>query len=340
MRGFGKTDIGGVDMGGYHRKIRRKKHFYAKTVLPVLLLLTGIISALYLRYCRSVHVSVPAAVLYELGDSSLTVEEASAKKASSLQKIGDIDNLSDLQRNYYAVDKKTGMDKSMFDIDKLLKTDVTINKSTAEPKILIFHTHPHEMFADSSDINEGVLGAGDYLAQLLEEKYGIKCLHVRDTSFDTVNGSLQRDGAYERMEPVITQIIAENPSIELVIDLHRDGVDESLHLAENVNGKPCAKIMFFNGLCMKWDGGVLRPTEGLSNPYIQTNLALSLKMQLELEKLYPGLGRRIYLNAYRYSLHMKDKSMLIELGAQTNTVEEIHNSIEILAQVLNNTVGK
>ena len=57
-------------------------------------------------------------------------------------------------------------------------------------------------------------------------------------------------------------------------------------------------------------------------------------MQLAMNELHPNLTRKIYLNAYRYSLHMKDKSMLIELGAQTNTVEEINNSIERIAEVI------
>ena len=57
-------------------------------------------------------------------------------------------------------------------------------------------------------------------------------------------------------------------------------------------------------------------------------------MQQKMNELYPNLTRKIYLNAYRYSLHMKDKSMLIELGAQTNTVEEINNSIDRLAKTI------
>jgi stage II sporulation protein P len=59
-----------------------------------------------------------------------------------------------------------------------------------------------------------------------------------------------------------------------------------------------------------------------------------------MNQKYPDITRRIYLNAYRYSLHMKDKSTLIELGAQTNTKEEIYNSIEILAEIINDTVTR
>lgn len=270
---------------------------------------------------------------YEMGDASLTVSDtlpAQYVPEFDREKMKDI---SYLRKYYYAVDKKTGMNKELFDIDKLMAQDVAINKEGNGPKVLIFHTHGSEMFADSKNVNEGVIGAGEYLKSILEDKYGIECLHITQR-FDVVDGAVQRDGAYERMEPVINQVIKENPSIELVIDLHRDGVNENLRLVTEDNSEKCAKVMFFNGLCAKWENGELRDISGLENPYLSTNLALSLKMQLAMNELYPNLTRKIYLNAYRYSLHMKDKSMLIELGAQTNTVEEINNSIERIAEVL------
>jgi stage II sporulation protein P len=326
------------------RHNRRKKTNKARKFRrATLCVLTAVVAAIFNMniYIKKVTNSKTAyATLCEIGTSSLNYNEEIKNNSVPEFNISKYQNLSLLQRDYYAVDKKTGMSASLFDINKLMNTDVTINKSDTEPKILIFHTHPHEQYIDSNGIEEGVLSAGDRLAQTLETKYGIKCLHLRDTGFDTVNGKIQRDGAYERMEPTVKKVLADNPSIELAIDLHRDGVNEKLHLATNVDGKSCAKIMYFNGLCQKWENGTLQNIANLSNPYVQTNLALSLKMQIETNRLYPNLARKIYLNAYRYSLHMIDKSMLIELGAQTNTKQEIYNSIDLLAQVLNNTVTK
>ncbi|MGN1319339.1 MAG: stage II sporulation protein P [Lachnospirales bacterium] len=269
----------------------------------------------------------------ETADASITYYDTLNEQAETETDISKLRNISTLQKNYYAVDKKTGMKEDMFNIDKLLNENVHINIEENGPKILIFHTHGSEMYLDSKNENEGVIGAGEYLKELLEDKYGIEVMHFTQ-KFDVVNGKLQRDGAYERAEPVISHIIEENPSIQLVIDLHRDGVNENLRLVSNIDGDKCAKVMFFNGLCRKWTNGKLEDISSLKNPYINTNLALSLKMQMKMNELYPNLTRKIYLNAYRYSLHMKDKSMLIELGAQTNTVEEVHNSIEKLAEVL------
>ena len=130
------------------------------------------------------------------------------------------------------------------------------------------------------------------------------------------------------------QILAENPSIEVVIDLHRDGVADTTRLATNINGVDMAQVMFFNGLCRLNKNGTTQAISGLENPYLKENLAFSLQMKKAADALYPGFSRKIYLNAYRFSLHMLPRSTLIEVGAQTNTKAEIWNAMEPLAKTL------
>lgn len=266
--------------------------------------------------------------VYELGNTSIGLEDDIEKSGENdSQKIYNPGNVA------YAIDKKTGMPADLFNISEMSSKNLHINKERTGPKILIFHTHGSEMYADSKNVNEGVIEAGERLKKILESKYNIDCLHITER-FDVVNGKIQRDGAYERAEPVITEIIKKNPSIQLVIDLHRDGVNENLRLVTSINGKSYAKIMFFNGICRKWDKGELVSINNLENPYIKTNLALSYQMQKAVLDFDKSLPRKIYINAYRYSLHMKDKSMLIELGAQTNTRAEVANSIEVIANAI------
>lgn len=277
-----------------------------------------------------------------IGLDDIIFEENSSTQAETVNSNLDISKLSDLsylKQKFYIVDSKTDITTDYFDVEKFLTTDLSIEKSLEEPKVLIFHTHSQEMFADSdtSDINEGIVGAGARLANLLENTYGVKTLHVIET-FDVVNGSTQITGAYERMEPVIRKILEENPSIELVLDLHRDGVSEGTRLVTEINGKTTAQIMYFNGICRIYENGVLNDIDSLQNPYIDTNLALSFNMQKKTLEKYENFSRRIYINAYRYSLHMLPKSMLIEVGAQTNTKEEIYNAIDILAELINEVV--
>ena len=77
----------------------------------------------------------------------------------------------------------------------------------------------------------------------------------------------------------------------------------------------------------------------LENPYIEDNLALSFQMQLAAAEYFPTLTRKIYLKGYRYNMHLCPKSMLIEVGAQTNSFEEAKNAMEPLAFVLHKVLS-
>ncbi len=246
----------------------------------------------------------------------------------SLDKLRDFNYLLS---NYYTLDSTTTISSDQLNVDDLLSRNMQIDHHKNGPKILIFHTHSQEAFKDSTagDSNTSIVGMGRYLSELLNAK-GIETLH-HDGVYDLINGKLDRSKAYQMSEAGVKEILNQNPSIEVVIDLHRDGVPETTHLVTEINGKQTGKIMFFNGLSRTKKNGNI---EYLPNPYIQDNLSFSFQMQLAAEKLYPGLTRRIYLKGYRYSLHMMPKSLLIEAGAQNNTVEEMKNSMELLANIL------
>ena len=122
----------------------------------------------------------------------------------------------------------------------------------------------------------------------------------------------------------------------MVIDLHRDEMPEETHLVSEVDGKRCARYMFFNGMSRLKEKGEI---SYLENPFREENLGFSFQLQKASNEYYPGLARRIYLKAYRYNLHLRPASVLIELGAQNNTVEEIMNGCVPLAQVLDLVLG-
>lgn len=231
-----------------------------------------------------------------------------------------------LIKAFYAVDSTTVAGEELLRTDALLERDMRIQGNADEPQILIYHTHSRESFADSvpGDENSGVLGAGEYLATLLREQYGYNVIHNTDC-YD-----MERDYAYSNSLPAVEAILEEYPSIEAVIDLHRDAMPEDRRLVTDIQGRPTAQFMFFNGLCRTKKGEIAQ----LENPYLADNLALSFQMQAACNEYYPGIARRIYLKAYRYNMHLCPKSLLIELGAQNNTEEEIRNACEVLAHVL------
>ncbi|MFI3209164.1 MAG: stage II sporulation protein P [Eubacteriales bacterium] len=267
----------------------------------------------------------------ELVGEEIVIEENTEEYETTidLEKIADVDYLLS---NYYIVDKTVGIDYDLFDAVSWLEEDMSLEEDVEGPQILIYHTHSQEEFTDSidGDLSTTIVGVGDYLTEILEEQYGVEVYHDRGV-YDLVDGVLDRSNAYTLSGEAVEQILEENPTIEFVIDLHRDGVDQHTHLVTMIDGEATAQIMFFNGLSSTITEGSI---DSLYNPYIEDNLALSFQMQVVAEELYPGFTRRIYLKSYRYNLHLMPKAMLIEAGAQTNSLEEMYNAMEVLAEIL------
>ena len=276
----------------------------------------------------------------EQEEISETGEEESKSAAVARERVPVTDiSMEQLQdfnfvlSNFYTVDSTTSITSDQLNAPELLQMDLRMKTGNDQPQILIYHTHSQEEFIDSvpGDASTTIVGVGDYLTKILKENYGYNVLHVTDT-FDIVDGKLDRNQAYNYAQERISQVLEENPSIEVIIDLHRDGVADNQRLVTEVDGKQTAKVMFFNGLSRTKQNGEI---SYLPNPYIQDNLAFSLQMMLACEKYYPDFARTIYLRGYRYNLHLRPKTLLVECGAQTNTVEEEMNAMEPLADVLN-----
>lgn len=248
-----------------------------------------------------------------------------------LQKEVDISILKDydtLVKNFYTIDKNTMAGSDQLAVDKLLGKSMGISKEGEEPQILIYHTHSQEAFADSvpGDKSTTIMGVGEYLSQVLTSRYGYRVLH-HTGEYDVK----ARDDAYSVALPALEQVLAENPSIEVVIDLHRDEMAEETRLVMDLDGRPTARFMFFNGLSRTRKTGNI---SYLKNENLDDNLAFSFQMQLKAAQYYPGLTRKIYLKGYRYNMHLRPKTLLVELGAQNNTVEEAMNACDPLAHIL------
>ena len=239
----------------------------------------------------------------------------------------------DFIKRFYTVTSITSLTADIFNPQVLLDKNLSMVQDNSKPQILIFHTHSQETFIDSKDSSENmsIVGVGSYLEKLLEEKYGYNVIHDKSV-YDYIDGKLDRSKAYTYAEEGIRKILNENPSIEVVIDLHRDGVNENTKLITDIDGKKVAKVMLFNGISYsKMNGNITY----LNNPNREENLAMSLQMKLLGEAYYPEYFRNNYINAYRYCLHLRGKSILVEAGAQTNTFEEVKNAMEPLADILN-----
>lgn len=268
---------------------------------------------------------IPEDVVPDIPEN-VTVSKTPGKlQTISLEELADYETLV---KKFYTIDAITNIGADELNAEKLGSVDLTLKQTPDQPQILIYHTHSQEGYADSikGDDSTTIMGVGEHLKEILENQYGYNVIHHMG-KYDVKT----RDNAYSRSLPEIQKLLEENPTIEVVIDLHRDAVAEDTRLVMDVNGKPTAKFMFFNGISRTSKNGKI---DYLYNENLATNLAFSFQAKWKAEEYYPGLTRRNYLNAYRYNMHVRPKTMLLELGAQNNTLEEAMNACDPIAHIL------
>lgn len=257
----------------------------------------------------------------------------------------ELQDFDSVVKAFFAIDQNTRAYPEELSLDRLLTSSAPVLPvkdregavieadrvealdGVSNAQILIYHTHASEHFADSDpDENDtGIVGAGKTLADLLANRFGYQVIHYTQVFDET------RDYAYTNALPYLEQIKEKCPSIKVSIDLHRDEMANDRHLITTIQGKSCAQYMFFCGMSRNRSTGDM---ENLSNIHRQDNLNFAFKLQLASNEYYPGIARRIYLKAYRYNLHLWNQNVLIELGAQNNTREEIANACEPLSHVI------
>lgn len=251
-----------------------------------------------------------------------------AKKIANLYQTHSLEYLL---QNFYIINPTTTIDKKIFQVDKLLDWDCTMEKKQ-KPQILIFHTHgASEHFAGGkTSEDDSVIGVGTCLKNILEKEYGYCVLH--DTRpYDLIDGEIDRNLAYTEVENALAKTLQKYPTLEVMIDLHRDAsCDGKTKRVTMVGDERVAQVMFFNGLSRNLSGNI----DYLYNPNLQGNLAFSLQMKIKAMEYFEDFTLPIFLKGYRYSLHLREKSLLIELGNEVNTVTEAKNAMEPLAYIL------
>lgn len=268
-------------------------------------------------------------------ESTQVVDAMAIANKTEFYSLAQLSDFDFFIKNCYIVDS-TITSESIFNANQFMEQDLTLPIDSSKPQILIYHTHSQEAFYDSRSgvVADSIVGVGEVLAKILEEDYGIQVIHDT-TTYDLVDGKLERNIAYNVALPSLEKILEYNPSIEVVIDLHRDGLDDGMDPEKGkrvttIDGKKCAQIMLFNGLSTNKNG----PIDYLENPNLEENLAFSFQLFMEGKEIYPDLMKPIFLKAYRFNLHLKGRSTLVELGTQYNTVEEAKNSMQYLAELL------
>ncbi|MBE6943452.1 MAG: hypothetical protein E7453_04225 [Ruminococcaceae bacterium] len=224
-----------------------------------------------------------------------------------------------------------------FNYKNLLKKPLEWNLSLEEPTVLIVHTHATEGYKNEGQYKESdpyntlnnehnMIAVGDRLAQLLRAQ-GISVIH------DRTNHNEDYLKAYQSSREAVSQYLEEYPSIQLVLDLHRNAfgnTDEEIRknaLTATYNGKKAAKIMFI----VTTSGG------NMPHPNWQENAAAVFKFRTVVEGIFPGITYQNWIQIatkHNYNQHLHPGYMLMEIGAVGNTQQEAFNTVDVIAEAI------
>ncbi len=227
-------------------------------------------------------------------------------------------------------------------IEEELNSELGFTMSESDkPQVLIYHTHTCESFLTydtgyyyesfyprTTDNSQNVCAVGEEISNQLNAA-GIVTIH--DT---TQHDNPSYNGAYDRSLETINKYLEKYPSIKVVLDIHRDGIggdDSKSKPVFMVNGKKAAQIMILSGY--EYD-----PSLGFED--WEYNLRFALQIQREAENMYPGMVRPLYFADFMYNMDVNTGSLLIEIGSDSNTLEEVRYSGYLLGNVLTSVLKK
>lgn len=214
------------------------------------------------------------------------------------------------------------------DIQQLLTQPLKLSLQGSAPRVLILHTHASESYQNNGtytedsayrtlDEDHNMLSVGQAVALSLEGA-GIPVIQDR-----TLHDYPSYNGSYTQARQTLNRQLAEHPSIQLVLDLHRDAMEDrwgnQVAQVAAVDGQQAAKIMLVVG------GG---------HENWQENMALAIKLHARLEQLYPGICRPIAFRSQTFNQDLKGNMLLVEIGSAGNTQQEALFSAQLLAQAI------
>lgn len=196
-------------------------------------------------------------------------------------------------------------------------------KADKKPEVLIMHTHTTESFEPESrdwfkkgsasrttDNTKNMIRIGDEIEKQLTAA-GIGVIHDK-----TLHDYPSYNGAYERSAVTVKKILKANPTIKVVLDVHRDAIqpsaDTMIAPVTTINGKSCAQVMIISGC----DNGKMKM------PNYMENLKFSASLQRQMEKDYPTLARPILFDYRKYNQDLTTGSILLEVGGHANSLDE------------------
>ena len=219
------------------------------------------------------------------------------------------------------------------DLPALLTQPLTWKLAADAPTVLIIHSHGSESYAPTGEYAEispyhtlesdyNMLSIGEYVAQLLEAE-GISVLH--DIA---LHDQPSYNAAYSNSRNSIQQYLEAYPTIALVLDLHRDSI-------EDASGNQVVQTVFAEDQTLAPLMLVVGTDySGLEHPNWRENFSLALKLQTQLECLCPGICRNLNLRTQRFNQDLSAGALLVEVGSSGNSRQEALRSAKVLADAI------
>ncbi len=264
---------------------------------------------------------------YAIPDDVLSLMKKAEKKYASAEKDGKIIEKDCSTHNatseYNGIYVRNTTLEHDIDIPKYLKGKVYADIDEGEPSVLIYHTHTTETYelldkgfytnersSRSEDSKENMVRIGEEICKVLES-LGYKTIHDK-TIYDK-----EYSGSYDRSFENVRKILLENPSIQIVLDVHRDAIYQKdgskIKPVSEISGKKAAQITIVSG-CE--DGNVV------DFPNWEKNLAFAVQLQNKMKNDNPTLMRPLLFCSRRYNMHLTSCSLVVEIGTDANTLDE------------------
>jgi stage II sporulation protein P len=213
---------------------------------------------------------------------------------------------------------------SAMNIPSFPKFDIVNNPLSNKPVVGLYYTHTSESFVPSSGVDHSpggqrgdIVEVGGALAARLNS-HGISTL--QNTTIHDYPSFMK---AYSASEITVKKMLAENPSLQMIFDIHRDAEKRENYIA-TVNGVQVARVMIV----------VTTGQPGLVQPHWQENHAFAKLIDAKMNQRYPGVSRGITLDDFRYNQQLHPRALLVEVGCQENTKEEAERGIELFGDVV------
>lgn len=240
-------------------------------------------------------------------------------------KAANLSAISGIYREYNGTAVANATD---YEIEELLERSVAMPQfEKSGPAILIYHTHTTECYrnekgiSNTTDESQNVVAVGERMAEVFRAK-GYETIHLKE-----VFNQPKFSGSYGRSMAAAEKILAENPSIKVVLDVHRDSISSNgvdYYPVTKVRGREAAQVMIVCGT----------GANGLSHPHWKENFTYALELSRKMGELYGEFSRPVNLRKDRFNTHFTPHTLLLEMGSEANTLNQALYAGELTAQAM------